>query len=84
MPTGWEATRSRVLRESDICYVCGLSGSDEVDHIVPRHKLGGETRNLAPIHSACHSRKSSAEGHARKRELRALRKRPLERHPGSR
>jgi 5-methylcytosine-specific restriction endonuclease McrA len=55
-----------------------------VDHFVPRHKGGGdEESNLRPVHRFCHSKKSSAEGHARKRALRAARFRPTGRHPGS-
>lgn len=86
MPAEWHRIQRQVLADSDICYVCGKPGSDGVDHVIPRHKGGSEGReNLAPIHTdPCHNRKSSAEGISRKRELRALRKRPLERHPGSR
>jgi 5-methylcytosine-specific restriction endonuclease McrA len=55
-----------------------------VDHVVPRHKGGGdEVDNLRPVHKFCHSKKSSVEGHARKRALRAARFRPTGRHPGS-
>jgi 5-methylcytosine-specific restriction endonuclease McrA len=51
--------------------------------VVPRY-LGGsdEAENLRPIHKACHARKSSSEGHARRRELAARRKRPQLKHPG--
>jgi 5-methylcytosine-specific restriction endonuclease McrA len=82
MPAGWDKTRRRILRKSDVCYLCGSPGSDEVDHVRPRHLGGGEDDNLAPVHRSCHARKSSAEGHARKRALRAARFRPAERHPG--
>jgi 5-methylcytosine-specific restriction endonuclease McrA len=67
-----------------VCCVCHQPGADEVDHVVPRY-LGGsdEAENLRPIHKACHARKSSSEGHARRRELAARRKRPQPKHPGS-
>ncbi len=66
-----------------MCCVCHQPGADEVDHVVPRY-LGGsdEATNLRPIHKACHARKSSSEGHARRRELAARRKRPQLKHPG--
>lgn len=84
MPAGWDRVRRRVLRGSDVCYLCGKPGADEVDHLLPRHKGGSdEVTNLRPVHKFCHSRKSSAEGHARRRELRAARFRPAGRHPGS-
>ena len=83
MPAGWAFTRKKILRTSDVCYLCGTGGADEVDHIVPRHRGGGdEESNLRPVHRFCHAKKSSAEGHARKRELRAARFRPNGRHPG--
>jgi 5-methylcytosine-specific restriction endonuclease McrA len=84
MPAGWSATRRRVLRKSDVCYLCHQPGADEVDHVVPRHQGGGDDEsNLRSVHRFCHSKKSSAEGHARKRALRAARFRPSGRHPGS-
>lgn len=84
MPAGWDRTRRRVLRKSDVCYLCGLPGAEEVDHRVPRHLGGGEDDgNLFPVHRSCHGRKSAAEGHARKRELKARRRRPAGKHPGS-
>jgi 5-methylcytosine-specific restriction endonuclease McrA len=83
LPRNWNTIRSRVLRNSDVCCVCHQPGADEVDHVVPRY-LGGsdEAENLRPIHKACHARKSSSEGHARRRELAARRKRPQLKHPG--
>nr|WP_232785857.1 HNH endonuclease [Mycobacteroides chelonae] len=53
----------------------------EVDHI--RRGDDHSTGNLRAACTWCHGRKSSAEGVSRKRELRALRKRPTDRHPGS-
>ena len=85
MPAGWSATRRHVLDSSDVCYICGQPGADEVDHVLPRHRGGGEGRsNLQPVHRACHARKSSGEGNRRKAELKARRFRPKDRHPGAR
>ena len=43
--------RARVLRESDVCWICGQPGADSVDHVVPRSKGGGnEPSNLRPAH----------------------------------
>jgi len=82
MPAGWSSVRRKVLRSSDVCWLCGQHGADEVDHMIPRHRGGGEGDNLKPVHRACHARKSSAEGNARQRELRARKRRPVDRHPG--
>ena len=84
LPAGWGRIRRRVLRASDTCYLCGKSGSDEVDHIKPRYEGGSdEESNLAPVHKSCHLKKSSAEGNARSAELRRRRVRPEGRHPGA-
>lgn len=84
MPAGWARTRASVLRKSNICYICGTVGADQVDHILPRHRGGDDSvSNLRPVHRACHARKSSAEGNARAGELRNLRRRPEGRHPGA-
>lgn len=44
--------RARILRESDVCIVCGHGQADAVDHIHPVSKGGGrvDPNNLAPIH----------------------------------
>lgn len=44
--------RARILRESDVCIVCGHGASDAVDHIQPASKGGArlDPDNLAPIH----------------------------------
>ena len=87
LPRNWRYLRQDVLRDAD--YVCEvrLEGvcvgtASEVDHI----KRGDDhsRANLQAVCWRCHAKKSSAEGNARKRELRALRKRPEERHPGQR
>ena len=83
MGRGWDKTRRKVLRNSSTCYVCGQPGADEVDHIIPRFRGGSDSiENLRPVHVNCHARKSAAEGHARRAELRKLQSRPSDRHPG--
>lgn len=48
----YRKTRARVLRDSDVCIVCGHSAADAVDHINPVARGGSRTDpdNLAPIH----------------------------------
>ena len=41
----------RILRESDVCHICGQPGADAVDHIVPWSVSHDDRRsNLAPAH----------------------------------
>ncbi len=57
LPRNWWRIRARVLRRSDICYVCGLPGADEVDHVIPRSEwnrssslsLRSEADSLLPV-----------------------------------
>ncbi|WP_459957300.1 HNH endonuclease [Nocardia sp. IFM 10818] len=85
LPSDWESRRSQVLRRDK--GVCQIRSADcwkaatEVDHINrgDDHSL----RNLRAVCAHCHARKSSAEGHARKAELRTRRRRVAERHPGA-
>lgn len=85
LPANWADIRRPVLIEAG--YVCELrypgvcrGTATEVDHI----KRGDDhsRANLRAVCWKCHAKKSSAEGNARKRELRAQRKRPEQRHPG--
>lgn len=76
----------RILaRDCSICYICGRSGADGVDHI----RRGDDHRdcNLAAVHHDvapyCHRYKSSAEGHAARAARRAAGQHPGERHPGA-
>jgi 5-methylcytosine-specific restriction protein A len=86
LPEDWGPIRRDVLqRDGHRCRIRteGCTGrATEVDHLVPGddHSLG----NLRAACTTCHGRKSSAEGVAARARLRALRARPLERHPGSR
>lgn len=82
MPVGWSASRRKVLRGSPTCYVCGEPAT-EVDHVLPRSSGGGETDNLQAICLRCHRIKSSREGVKAQQELRARKRRPEGRHPGS-
>ncbi|WP_184922668.1 HNH endonuclease [Saccharothrix ecbatanensis] len=47
---------------SDICHLCGLSGADTADHIIPR-SMGGDHSidNLAPAHSHCNYARGNKE-----------------------
>lgn len=84
LPENWEEIRSQVLRRDD--YFCQmnsegcLGAATEVDHKIRGndHSL----KNLRAVCTRCHASKSSAEGHARRRELRSRRFRPTQRHPG--
>ncbi len=84
LPSNWEAIRAKVLREAS--YRCaieygGCTGvATEVDHINP----GNDHTRCQAACKPCHSKKSSAEGVSRRRELNKLKKRPAERHPGRR
>ena len=85
LPPNWADIRRPVLQEAG--YVCELKYpglcrgvATEVDHI--KHGDDHSRGNLRAVCSRCHAKKSSAEGNARQRELRALRKRPEGRHPG--
>ncbi|AZV00493.1 HNH endonuclease [Mycobacterium phage ACFishhook] len=73
-----------MLRDAGWICEIGWSGcvveATEVDHI--RRGDDHSRANLRAACSSCHGKKSSAEGNARKRQLRARRKRPTERHPG--
>ena len=44
--------RARILRESDVCIVCGHNHADSVDHVIPVSRGGArkDPTNLAPIH----------------------------------
>jgi 5-methylcytosine-specific restriction endonuclease McrA len=87
LPENWHDIRLPVLRDADwICElqlegVCRGTATD-VDHI--RRGDDHSRENLRAVCFRCHAKKSSMEGHARKKELSQLRKRRQERHPGER
>jgi len=78
LPANWASLRRHVLeRDAGVCHVCGLPGSDEVDHVVAGDNH--DESNLAAIHSVpCHRRKTVEEREA----ARPKRRRPPEGHPG--
>lgn len=86
LPYNWESLRKRALARD--FYRCQLNDrgclgtATEVDHKVAGddHRL----ENLQGVCSRCHSRKSAREGGTRAQEIRRRRRRPQERHPGSR
>ena len=86
LPRDWDAIRASVLREANwLCEIespgCSRMATD-VDH---KQRGNDHSRsNLRAACSKCHDKKSSAEGVNRRRELKAQRSRPAERHPGRR
>ena len=84
LPTGWTALRIEVLRRDR--FKCQTQGPDctthatEVDHLQQGDNHAVE--NLRAVCSTCHASKSSSEGNRAKARLRALRRRPADRHPG--
>lgn len=87
LPPDWEENyRLPTLREAKgMCQIrlpgC-LGKATEVDHI--RRGNDHSRGNRRAACSFCHGKKSSAEGVAQRRKLKALKKRPAERHPGIR
>ena len=77
LPPGWKKTRLRILaRDGNACYLCGKWGN-EVDHVIPAIRGGGEEdSNLATICDDCHKKKSAREARG------PSRKRVEEKHPG--
>jgi HNH endonuclease len=57
----WRQLRKLILlRDEGRCWLCGESGADTVDHIVPR-SLGGTNAltNLAAAHALCNKRRGN-------------------------
>jgi 5-methylcytosine-specific restriction enzyme A len=80
LPKDWPATRKRVLiRDRYQCVKCG-GPANQVDHIVPSGS--DDDDNLQSLCEEHHNQKSSAEGHAALRKLRAMVKGTPERPPG--
>jgi 5-methylcytosine-specific restriction endonuclease McrA len=53
------ATRRKVwTRFGRVCYLCGRSGADTIDHVIPLNKGGtNEFKNLRPAHEECNRNK---------------------------
>jgi 5-methylcytosine-specific restriction endonuclease McrA len=68
-----QRARQVMLRDDGICHVCGLPGSDEVDHVIALAEDGADDEsNLAPIHSKpCHEQKTQAEAERARRRAAA-------------
>ena len=67
LPRDWSTRRAIVLkRDNSICYLCGETGADTVDHIVAGDDHALE--NLAAVHDRvaphCHRYKTSQDAHA--------------------
>ena len=57
--------RERILRDSDICHICGRPGADSVDHIIPLAKGGTNAMgNLKPAHLFPCNRSKSDKDHS--------------------
>jgi 5-methylcytosine-specific restriction endonuclease McrA len=63
---GWARKRAGVLkRDGGICGICGGSGADTADHLIPVVAGGDDTyANLRAAHRVCNS-KRGAVGHRR-------------------
>ena len=69
---GWggrhaQTLRTRVLRASDVCHICGQPGADSVDHVIPRARGGtDDPSNLRPAHMfPCNRAKSDKDWQVR-------------------
>ena len=59
----WRKKRARILKASDICWLCGQPGADSVDHVIAVSKGGtDDDSNLRPAHMhPCNRGKSSKD-----------------------
>lgn len=75
--SSWQTLRRRILiRDEYVCYVCGLPGADEVDHVLAVGEGGAkrDPSNLGAIHAdPCHAEKTKRENAARAARRRARR-----------
>lgn len=57
--------RARILRTSDVCWICGKPGSDSIDHVIPLNRGGtNDPANLRPAHLHPCNRAKSDKLHA--------------------
>lgn len=58
---GWRYQRKRsaiLARDGGICWLCGQTGADSVDHVIPRARGGtDDDDNLRAAHLSCNSRR---------------------------
>lgn len=64
--SGWEQQRRArlvIAKHHGICHICGDTGADEADHVIPLQQGGPDTiENMRPIHgSPCHQEKTQRE-----------------------
>jgi 5-methylcytosine-specific restriction protein A len=78
----WRELRRQVLARDPVCRECGRRVSVTVDHVTPK-SLGGtdDPSNLRGLCGTCHKAKSSAEGHAARREADRVRRGGARRPP---
>ena len=58
----WRQLRSAILAASDICWLCGRPGANEIDHVEPasmRPDLALDPANLRPAHATCNRKRGS-------------------------
>lgn len=73
-PGNWKTLKASILvRDANVCHVCGHDGANEVDHVVPTTQGGShDPSNLAAIHGGrcptcqrkCHIEKTAREAAA--------------------
>lgn len=53
-------TKQTLLRYGTTCHICGQSGADSADHVIPRSHGGPDTLdNLRPAHRGCNTARSN-------------------------
>lgn len=59
----WRELRDRLLKASDICWICGQPGADSIDHVIPLARGGtDDPSNLRPAHMhPCNRAKSDRD-----------------------
>jgi 5-methylcytosine-specific restriction endonuclease McrA len=49
-----------LLRDGEVCWLCGLPGARTVDHVIARHHGGSDSLdNLRAAHRDCNGRKGA-------------------------
>jgi 5-methylcytosine-specific restriction protein A len=83
LPPWWSKFTDEYLKTHTRCEIKGEGCqvvATEVDHKIPGDDHS--EMNLQPACERCHAKKSAREGNAAKARLKALRRRPRDRHPG--